>query len=116
MTTRTYPADASKARIRELNDRLRRDFDGGTILVTAGIRDMPSHLRPDVIAEVQAFDAFTDGNDPYHEHDFGAVTVDGHKIFWKIDCYGLKTSHRSHNPADPAVTRRVLTIMLAEEY
>jgi len=65
---------------------------------------------------VQSFDDFTEANDPYDEHDFGAFTYKEQKIFWKIDCYDRNYEMGSEDPTDPSVTRRVLTIMLAEEY
>jgi len=37
-------------------------------------------------------------------------------VFWKIDAYDSELRFGSDDPADPAVTRRVLTIMLASEY
>jgi hypothetical protein len=55
-------------------------------------------------------------NDPYGEHDFGALTVEDRKIFFKIDYYDRALAGGSPDPADPRVTTRVLTIMLAEEY
>jgi Protein of unknown function (DUF3768) len=66
------------------------------------------------LAAVQRFDAFTPDNDPYGEHDF--VTLDGEKLFWKIDTYADGSlTHGAEDPTDPAAMR-VLTIMLAEEY
>jgi hypothetical protein len=65
---------------------------------------------------VRAFDAFTDDNDPWGEHDFGAVEIDGEKVFWKIDAYDPSLTTVSENPANEAKTYRVLTIMLAREY
>ena len=62
------------------------------------------------------FDDFCAANDPYGEHDFGVVEAEGHTIFFKIDCYDRELNYGSPDPADPAVTERVLTIMLAEEY
>jgi hypothetical protein len=59
---------------------------------------------------------FTNDNDPYGEHDFGAFDVDGARLFWKIDYYDRSLSGGSPDPTDPAVTCRVLTIMLAWEY
>jgi Protein of unknown function (DUF3768) len=55
-------------------------------------------------------------NDPHGEHDFGSFEYSGQTIFWKIDYYDMRLKWGSPDPADPAVTRRVLTILLAEEY
>ena len=68
------------------------------------------------MAKVQAFNDFNERNDPYGEHDFGAIEHDGQTVFWKIDYYDLDLSMHSPNPADATVTARVLTVMLAEEY
>lgn len=47
--------------------------------------------------------------------DFGSFEYAGKCIMWKIDYYDQEWSG-SPDPADPAVTTRVLTVMLAEEY
>jgi hypothetical protein len=65
---------------------------------------------------VETFSAFTHDNDPYGEHDFGAIEHDGTRVFWKIDYYDTDYQYGSSDPSDPAQTRRVLTIMLADEY
>lgn len=65
---------------------------------------------------VSSFDNFTPDNDPYGEHDFGSVNVAGQHLFWKIDYYDPSLCYGSEDPADLAVTRRVLTVMLASEY
>jgi hypothetical protein len=52
----------------------------------------------------------------YEEHDFGSFEVEGETIFFKIDYYDRTLTHHSPDPADPAVTERVITIMLADEY
>ena len=46
----------------------------------------------------------------------GAFELDGVNLLWKIDCYDRLLDGRSRDPADAVVTRRVLTILLAEEY
>jgi hypothetical protein len=68
------------------------------------------------LREVSSFDASTPKNDPYEEHDFGAFTLQGHKVFWKIDYYDAAMEYGSNDPANPDVTTRVLTVMLADEY
>ena len=104
------------ARIRELNDRFRQYLVGGKVVFTSGILETPDLDANDVARAVMTFNNFTAYNDPYGEHDFGAVEVSSHKLFWKIDYYDPTMEHASEDPSDPALTRRVMTIMLAEEY
>ena len=107
----------SKAdRIRDLNDAFRRTFVGGAVMITAGVEAMPSDQRRSLLQKVRAFGAFTEDNDPHGEHDFGSVDEGGVRCFWKIDYYDRATEMGSPDPADPAVTTRVLTIMRADEY
>lgn len=104
------------ARIAELNDVLRTTFLTGRVLMTEGVRALPNALQSHIVEAVQSFTEFTPDNDPHDEHDFGAVTVEGEKVFWKIDYYAPDMMHGSDDPSDPKQTRRVLTIMLAGEY
>lgn len=117
MTSVAQSEDARRvARIRELNDMLRTSFIGGHVVITAGIRERGQDFESACVEAVQSFRDFTDGNDPYGEHDFGAVTVENTKVFFKIDYYDRDLRFGSEDPADPLATARVLTIMLAEEY
>lgn len=99
-----------------LNDAFRRSFSGGQVMLTAGVADLEPADRLAVINAVRGFDAFTSGCDPYGEHDFGAIEHDGTRYFWKVDAYDRSYAYASPDPADPAVTARVLTIMRADEY
>jgi len=103
-------------RIRALNDAFRHTFVGGMVMITAGVEAMPVEQRRSLLAKVRAFDVFTDDNDPHGEHDFGAIDEGGVRCFWKIDLYDRATEMGSPDPADPAVTTRVLTVMRADEY
>ena len=103
-------------RIRALNDDFRRTFVGGLVMITAGVEAMPVEQRRALLANVRAFDAFIDDNDPHGEHDVGAIDEGGVRCFWKIDYYDRATEMGSPDPADPAVTTRVPTIMRADEY
>jgi hypothetical protein len=103
-------------RIRTLNDAFRRTFVGGAVMVTQGVEAMPLDQRRSLLQKVRSFETFSEENDPHAEHDFGAVDEAGERFFWKIDYYDRKTEFGSPDPADPAVTTRVLTIMRADEY
>jgi hypothetical protein len=112
----TNTTESKTDRIRSLNDAFRRTFVGGAVMITQGVEAMPLDQRRSLIQKIRSFDAFSDTNDPHQEHDFGAVDEAGVRCFWKIDYYDRKTEFGSPDPADPAVTTRVLTIMRADEY
>ena len=105
-----------KERIRALNDELRRSNKQGTIFLTSGVVALGGELQRQAFAALASFDAFDTDNDPHGEHDFGALIVGGARLFFKIDYYDLAGEYHSPDPADPSVTRRVLTLMLASEY
>ncbi len=106
----------NRHQIRSLNDALRRTGRSGRIVMTAGVASLGEELIAQVLLAVATFDAFDPDNDPHGEHDFGAVQVQGHRVFFKIDAYDRDLRYHSPDPADPAVTCRVMTLMLAEEY
>jgi Protein of unknown function (DUF3768) len=104
------------ARIRELNDQLRCKAIGGRIVITRGIEALGTDGVRKVLAAVARFDDFTEDNDPWGEHDCAVLTVDGRRIIFKHDYYDRYLQFHSPDAGDPAVTVRVLTIMLSEEY
>jgi hypothetical protein len=108
--------DTRTSRIRALNDELRHTFTGGMAVMTPGIAALGQEAVERIVKTIAVFDDFCHANDPHQEHDFGSFEADGHKIFFKIDYYDQSLTYHSPDPSDPAVTRRVITIMLAEEY
>ena len=75
------------------------------LVVTRGIVGAFPGDLPSILTKVKEFAAFTEGNDPWHEHDFGTFEFKGERIFWKIDDYG------GHEGCE-----LVMTVMLASEY
>ncbi len=75
------------------------------LVVTRGIAERFEGMFDEVLQRVRNFSTFTDSNDPWKEHDFGAFELNGEKIFWKIDDYAGYEGYQL-----------VLTIMLASEY
>lgn len=127
MTTGTLSRGEQIAR---LNDRARQAIGITCVAVaTEGFWALSDEDQSRVRELVETFDAFTPDNDPYGERDFGAIYQDcegrwttarparpAETVFWKIDAYDRDLQFGSEDPANPAVTRRVLTIMLAGEY
>jgi hypothetical protein len=106
--------DADKIRI--LNDSFRQTFTGGRVMKTDGVSALDEVVQQKLIAGVKAFCKFEKGNDPYSEHDFGSVKLEGTTFFWKIDYYDLAMHQGSVDPANEEATMRILTIMCADEY
>ncbi|MGH9808538.1 MAG: DUF3768 domain-containing protein [Terriglobia bacterium] len=105
-----------RQRIAELNDKFRRTFVGGMVVKSAAIAALPADVQATIMQKVMTFTEFCADNDPHGEHDFGSFRLAGHHVFWKIDNYDERMEWGSEDPADPRKTKRVLTVMLAEEY
>ena len=111
MDTETVQNETSM-KIAQLNDAARSN--AANYMATRGIMSLDEVAISDIFVAVQDFSKFTEDNDPYGEHDFGSFTVAGNKVFWKIDYYDQQLQYGAE-PLDPDC-RRVVTIMLAEEY
>ena len=93
-----------------LNDQFRKLGFGVTM--TCGAAELPEIIG--LMQRIRAYDEFTPDNDPYHEHDFGKLDWRGAKVFWKIDYYNDKLTCYEDPPSGGC--KRVMTVMLAEEY
>lgn len=102
--------------IATLNDKFRKSFIGGEVLLSAGIAAMCSEDKANIVSMVQNFNDFTEDNNVYGERDFGSFDYKDEKILWKIDYYDLNHKYMSEDPSNPDITNRVLTIMTVYEY
>jgi hypothetical protein len=84
--------------------------------MTSGVSEFGADIKIRIMTAVREFSIFDEKNDPYGEHDFGSFELFTKQFFWKIDYYDNALRNGSEDPSDPAQTKRVLTIMLAEEY
>lgn len=102
--------------VAELNDAFRSTFQSGPVILSEGVASPVEGDRNEIIAMVNQFSEFTENNDDDGLHNFG-VCEHAHvgKVLWRIDCYDRDYRDTSGDPADPDITRRVLTIMLEEE-
>lgn len=110
-------ANPNTVRIAELNDQCRKAIYGGSLVVFTPMVDiLPMDERLHLFNKVRDFTDFNEDNDPHGERDFGVIEHRGERYFWKIDYYDLNLEVGSEDPADEHQTRRVLTVMRAEEY
>jgi hypothetical protein len=105
-----------RERIRALNDALRRHHVGGRIFISRDLVGRGSEAMAEALRAIQLVTEFNERNDPYGEHDFGSVEIDGERLFWKIDYYDESLSSHAVDPADPVKCTRVMTVMFAWEY
>jgi Protein of unknown function (DUF3768) len=114
-TMMATPIDRVK-RIRELNDDLRINRRGGKIVVTSGIHAEGPYFVAALLLAIAAFNDFREENGLWGEHDCASTTFNGVDVLWKIDYFDPSLTSGSPDPADPAVTIRLLTIMRVDEY
>ena len=107
--------DTTKA-IRTLNDAFRKSLALGHSVITPGVAALGADAVDRIVRTIAVYDDFCHANDPHEEHDFGSCDAEGHTIFFKIDYFDRSLKYHSPDPSDPALTVRVITIMLADEY
>lgn len=98
-------------RIRELNDRLRRQHQGGRVVMTRGVQALPLATLARLLFSIRdhRFEIACD------DASFGRVEVDGHSaVFW-IRCWDADLEAQSPDPSDETLTAREMTIALASE-
>ena len=75
-------------KIRRLNDALRTgESQDGTVVITSGVQARGPAFVADARKAVADFADFNADNDPHGEHDFGAVTVAGERLFFQDPLY-----------------------------
>ncbi|MDF1803578.1 DUF3768 domain-containing protein [Thalassovita sp.] len=126
MTT-TLDLDPVKeaALIAAQNDAFRRSILGTTVaadapqgqfVMTRGVAAFGPDAQLALTRRVAAFDTFNTDSDPHGWHEMGVIDLYGTTVWFKIDLYDVDYQYGSHEPSDPAQTRRVLTLLLPSEY
>jgi hypothetical protein len=105
------PTVQERARIIELNDRLRTTFTGGRVQLHVGTHCLDAQIRGRALYALSRYNRFT----PDDAHDFGCFTFAGFQFEWRIDYRGADGRARSQNPADPNGTLRILTLYVVRD-
>lgn len=110
-------------RVQQLNDRLRmtgphRKED--MIVLVGDLAHAETELQLIVLHQARAFNAFTEDNDPYGEHDCASFQIpvgltSTETFMFKIDYYDPNLEFASNDASDPAITRRVMSLMYARD-
>jgi Protein of unknown function (DUF3768) len=133
MSAALATAREQTTRIARLNDMARQAMGVAcTAVATVGFRSLPEADQSSVRELIETFDAFDEDNDPHGERDFGTIYQlacgrwtterprlredERERVFWKFDYYDRDLQFGSEDAANAAITRRVLTIMLSDEY
>jgi hypothetical protein len=83
----------------------------GRMHVTRSLVEAGNGSVAEAVKATGAFETFEPDNDPEGWHDFGAVTIRGESVFWKIDLDEAASDFRygAETLDNPETTMRVLT-------
>ncbi len=73
--------------------------------MTSGVAAL-GQARSNVSSKPFPYTMISHENDPYEEHDFGALEAEGVRIFIKIDYFDKTLQHHSPDPSNSNVTER----------
>ena len=117
----SIPLNGLIHRIVELN-AIAKDF--GTVFYRAKLHNCTLVLTPkillsektwEILWKIQNFNVFNNDNNPYGEHDFGIIEVDGESYHFKFDYFQDETLQ--YTPENYLIEAyRVLTILHLSEY
>lgn len=90
----------------------------GRLVVTQSLIEAGDGFMTAAVRATGSFDTFEPDNDPEGWHDFGAVTIQGESVFWKLDLYEAASDFRfgAETPERLETTMRMLTIMMAHDW
>lgn len=125
MLATATPADAAARleQIARLNDRARLGLDrNARTVITRNclerLAEAEGAPKEPILLQAQLMVAFRhcsfSADSP--ERDFASIVFLGHKVWLKIDYYDAAMEFGSEDPADAALTTRVVTILLPEDY
>ena len=113
----------NKEKIAKLNDELRKQIINNQwqkthnmIVMSKGISEYDPMEQNAIFEKVAEYNDFSEDNNPFKERHFGDFEFNFVKMYWQIDYYDLNGEYHSEDKSNPDITKRVLTIMKADEY
>ena len=77
-----HNVDKATQSIALLNDQARITLTNCKLIITRGIDLLGEETVDCILNLVKSFDDFSERNDPFGEHDFGAIEYEGNTVFW----------------------------------
>lgn len=74
------------------------------LIMTPGVSELGRVAIDQLVVKLMQFDDWGSGNDPYGDRDFGTLTWEGRKVFFKIE----------RDEVDP--DERIITLLTPSEY
>ncbi|MGA7452490.1 MAG: DUF3768 domain-containing protein [Rhodoplanes sp.] len=100
-----------RARIIELNDKLRTTFKGGRVQMTPAVYNLDPQLRGRALCAMARSNKFDDTSD----HDWGIMIFASYAFEWRIEYRAADGTGVSPDPTDPDKTFRVLTLCVIDD-
>ena len=100
--------------IASINDHIRKSIPylphPHRMFLSASVAALSKETTERLFHDIRSVTDFPQDDDPYGERDFGSVTVDGNRFYWKFDYLDDNFEYFRLNG------NRSLTIMAADEY
>ena len=77
-----HNVDRTTQSIALINDQARTTLTNCRPIITRGIDLLGEETVDRILNLVKSSDDFSERNDPFGEHDFGAIEYEGNTVFW----------------------------------
>jgi hypothetical protein len=79
-------------------------------------RELPDMVRASELEKIATFNDFNQENGPQQERGYGSFRPLRPEFCFKIDYFYLELEMASPDPAEPAITKRIMAMGLAQDW
>ena len=101
-------------KIRALNDKFRKTMKGTDVYLSLEVASSVGDAAlKHLLTSIRTYSNFIQKYDPNGDHSAGTVEVGRHRVEWSIDYWDKAEENDSPDPANEALTTRIMTITRA---